>query len=172
MNARISVAIPVYNCEKYIEKCLDSIKNQTYKNYEVIISNDASTDNTMSIIEKYKKNNPQMDIVVINNIQNVGVCENRNILINSCNGEYITFVDNDDYIENNCLEVLINIAKKEEADWVIGEFRNVDENGKIIQEQKLPSNPSKWICGYHHGCLYKNEVIKNNKIVFKECRKC
>lgn len=168
-NPKISVAIPVYNTSKYIIKCLDSIKFQTFKDYEIVISDDCSNDDSVLLIEKYISDNKELDIKLIKQQKNCGVSENRNNLLKICKGDYITFVDDDDYLDEDCLEELYKQNNSGKSDWIIGEFRNVTESGKLLQEQKLPLNPSKWICGYHHACLYKKEIIDKNNILFKNC---
>ena len=107
MNELITVIINVYNCEKYIEKCLDSIINQTYNNLEILIINDGSTDNTLKICEKYKDKR-----IKIITTPNLGLSFSRNIGIDNSNGEYLYFVDADDFIEKDTIEYLYNLCKK------------------------------------------------------------
>ena len=104
----ISVIINVYNGEKYIKKCLDSIINQTYKNLEILIINDASTDKTLDICKKYNDKR----IKIINNKTNLGLSLSRNIGIENSNGEYLYFVDSDDFIKKDTIEYLYNLCKE------------------------------------------------------------
>ena len=108
----ISVIINVYNGEKFINKCLDSIINQTYKNLEILIINDGSTDGTLNIIKKYKDKR----IRVINNKKNIGLSLSRNVGIDNAKGEYLYFVDADDFIEIDTIEYLYNLIKKYNVD--------------------------------------------------------
>ena len=108
MNDLISVIINVYNGEKYIRKCLDSVVNQTYKNIEIIIVNDKSNDNTVDIINSYKDKR----IKIINNKKNMGLSLSRNIGIDKSNGKYLYFVDVDDFIELDTIEYLYKLIKK------------------------------------------------------------
>lgn len=107
MDELISVIINVYNGEKFIKKCLDSVINQTYKNLEIIIVNDGSTDNTLSICESYKDNR-----IKIINQENMGLSLSRNVGIDNATGEYLFFVDVDDYIELDAIEYLYKLTKE------------------------------------------------------------
>lgn len=105
----VSIIIPVYNTEKYLKRCLDSAVNQTYKNIEIIIINDASTDNSKHIIDEYAKNHK--NIKVITKTHNEGLSSARNIGMKYAQGEYIFFLDSDDYLKQTTIDVLMNIAK-------------------------------------------------------------
>lgn len=98
---KFSIIIPAYNCEKYIGKCLQSIKTQTFTNYEIIIINDNSTDTTGINVAKFIEQNPDIDISVVYNKVNLGVSATRNIGIKKASGEFILFADGDDYYCNN-----------------------------------------------------------------------
>lgn len=103
----ISVIINVYNGEKYIKKCLDSIVNQTYKNLEILIIDDGSTDNTLSLCKNYKDKR-----IRIISQKNIGISLSRNVGIDNSRGDYLFFVDVDDYIEKDTIEYLYKIIKK------------------------------------------------------------
>ena len=96
---KFSIVIPVYNVEKYIKKCLDSVANQSFKDYEVIVVNDGTKDNSMDIVKEY-------DFKVVNQ-KNMGLSEARNTGVKSSTGEYIIFLDSDDYIEKDLLKDLL-----------------------------------------------------------------
>ncbi|MEI0748343.1 glycosyltransferase family 2 protein [Brachyspira pulli] len=127
---KVSVVLPIYNVEKYLPKCLDSVINQTLKDIEIICVNDCSTDNCENIIKEYIKKDSR--IKLINNEKNSGVGLSRNIGVNSSNAEYIAFIDSDDYIENNYLEELYNSAVKYDADIVFTNNLNI-VRGNIIK---------------------------------------
>lgn len=110
---KISVIIPVYNIAEYLPRCLDSVLNQTYKNLEVVVVDDGSTDNSVDVIEEYAKKDSR--IVKIFK-KNTGVSDTRNKGIDTATGDYITFVDGDDYIEPDMYEILMNNALKYDAD--------------------------------------------------------
>lgn len=113
MNDLISVVVPAYNIEKYIERCIKSILSQTYSNIEIIIVDDGSTDDTACIIDEYALKDPRITPI---HKKNGGVSSARTEGINRATGEWIGFVDGDDVIEENMYEKLINNAKKYNAD--------------------------------------------------------
>ena len=114
---KISVIVPVYNIEKYLRKCIDSILSQTYENIEVILVDDGSTDNCGAICDEYAKIDPR--IIVIHK-KNAGVSAARNTGIMQCIGEYVFFVDSDDYLPIDSIEKLYNSINEYEADISIG----------------------------------------------------
>lgn len=112
----ISIIMSVYNVEEYLDECLKSIFTQTYTNIEVIIVNDGSTDNSIDIINKYRQKNS--NIVYIEQ-ENKGLSEARNLGLKVAKGEYILYIDSDDYIDSNMLQLMINKIKKDNSDMVI-----------------------------------------------------
>ena len=123
---KISIIIPIYNGEKFIKKCLNSILNQTYKNWEVIIVNDGSTDNTELILKEYCEKDSR---ILSFNKKNSGVSDSRNIGIEKAVGDYITFVDCDDWIEEDTLEKIVAILQEKECDVLrYNHFRNYSNN--------------------------------------------
>lgn len=127
----VSIIIPVYNVEGFLERCLESVKNQTYKDTEVIIVNDGSTDSSPEIIERFVAENPNFKSFTIENSGQGGA---RNFGIEKAGGEYIAFLDSDDYIAPNCIELLADAAKKENSDIVICGCYDVKEDGTIISK--------------------------------------
>lgn len=105
-NALISVIVPVYNVEKYLSYCLDSIVQQTYDNLEIILINDGSNDNSKLICERYVEKDQRIKLI---NQQNKGLSGARNTGIDNCAGEYITFIDSDDYVVNDYIEYLYSM---------------------------------------------------------------
>ena len=110
MEKLISVIINVYNREKFIGKCIESVINQTYKNLEILIINDGSTDNTLKICESYKD-----ERIRIITTENLGLSLSRNVGIDNAKGEYLYFIDSDDFVENDVIEYLYNLCKKYNA---------------------------------------------------------
>jgi len=131
---KFSIIIPVYNVEKYIEKCLNSILNQSYKNYEVIIVNDGTKDNSVSIIEMFLSD----DRFKLYNKENGGLSDARNYGLNYVTGEYILFIDSDDYIEKDLLENLNEVLTKTKYDLVRYNINVVTEDGKLLSTIKGP----------------------------------
>ena len=112
---KVSLIIPVYNVENYIEKCLNSVVNQTLKDMEVIIVNDGSKDSSKQKIEKYLKKYPRIKYI---EKENGGLSDARNYGMQYATGEYIAFLDSDDYVEETMYEEMYNVAQKEAADMV------------------------------------------------------
>ena len=118
-NPTISLIIPVYNVEKYLRKALESVENQTFKDFEAIIINDGSTDNSLKIILEFCQKNKNFVLI---NQKNSGPADARNAALKVSKGEYIAFMDSDDYIEPSFLECLYEAARKNEADMVCCNF--------------------------------------------------
>ncbi len=133
MKPKISVIIPVYNVEKYIEKCLESLFNQTYENLELIIVNDCSTDESDKIIRKKIKDHK--NVIYFSNKKNSGLAYTRNVGLEKATGDYIGYIDSDDYIPNNYYECLLNTLIKEKADIAICDINIVYE--KEMQSQRV-----------------------------------
>lgn len=129
MNKTISVVVPAYNAEAYIERCLSSILAQTYKQIDLIVINDGSTDGTKSVVDKISKKDDRVRLI---SIENGGVSHARNVGIDYAKGEYITFVDADDYIDNEMYEHLMNLIIKYNAKIAHCSYTNDDENGNVI----------------------------------------
>ncbi len=119
---KFSIIVPVYNVEKYIGKCLESIKNQTYKDYEVIVVNDGSTDKSMEIAKEYN--------VKVINTKHVSVSEARNIGVKHATGEYLMFLDSDDFWDNKLLEEITK-SLKNTPDLVRFQVRTVTDDGVV-----------------------------------------
>lgn len=127
----VSIIVPVYNVEKYLRRCIDSIINQTYRNIEIIIIDDGSTDNSGKICDEYAKRDNRIKII---HQQNKGVSSTRNNGIEHANGKYITFVDSDDFIERKMIETIYNKIICENADIVICGVKSIDENNNVINQ--------------------------------------
>lgn len=130
---KVSLIIPIYNVESFLEKCLDSVQAQTYKDLEVILVNDGSTDNSPKIINKYVAANSNFKAYTIENSGQGGA---RNYGIEKAEGEYIAFMDSDDYIAPNCIERLTETAIKENSDIVVCNCYDVREDGSVIEKSE------------------------------------
>lgn len=126
---KVSVIVPTYNREKEIEKCVSSILNQTLDDFELIIIDDGSTDNTKNIINRFND-----DRLIYIKRDNHGIGSSRNYGIDLSKGEYLAFVDSDDYISEECLEKMYNKAKIEKLDIVVCDYYNFYQNGEINRE--------------------------------------
>ena len=172
---KISVVIPVYNTEKYLRACLSSVVNQTYSNIEIIIINDGSSDNSTLICEEYSKSDERITFI---DKDNEGVSVARNIGITLAKGEWIYFLDSDDFLDFNAFEKLINIASDTNCDVIQFGLRRLMV-GNIVSENKpsnyqeyqdlelfLEENELKPVSACLH--FFKSSLIKNNKIKFNE----
>mgnify|MGYP000050820188 CR=1 FL=1 len=131
MNELVSVIIPVYNTSLYIEKCIDSVFSQTLKNIEVIAVNDGSKDDSLTILHKLKTKYPSMKII---DKKNTGVSDTRNVGIKASTGSYILFVDSDDYIEKDMIEIMLEKAIETKADIVRCNANIFNVSGGITHE--------------------------------------
>ncbi len=133
----ISIVIPVYNIEKYLKTCLDSIVNQTFKDFEVICVNDGSKDDSLEILNEYAKKDSRIKVVTQ---ENGGSGSARNNGLKRAEGKYVQFLDGDDYFEPELLEKLYNLAEKHQADISVCSSRKVDDEGNIT-ETRNPNSP-------------------------------
>lgn len=168
-NPKISIIVPVYNVEKYLDRCIKSILNQTYKDFELILINDGSTDNSGNICDEYKKIDNR--IVVIHK-KNGGTSSARNDGIDIAKGKYIGFVDSDDYIEENMYYELYNDIKINNSDISICKYIEMDDNtikhrGNLLKnsyskieslEELYKQNWAEFVVPWNK--LYKSELIK------------
>ena len=147
---KISVVIPVYGVEKYIRQCLESIINQTYKNLEIIVVNDGTKDNSMKIVEAYLSDKR----IKIINKENGGLASARNRGIEEATGEYISFIDSDDWIELDSYEELIKTIKDE--DIIVFDFCKFDEATQKIKRKSTTIEE------------FKKNVTQNRKYLLLE----
>lgn len=126
MNKLISVIVPVYNVEKYLDRCVESIVNQTYKNLEIILIDDGATDNSPEMCDEWKKKDNRIKVI---HKKNGGLSDARNCGIDTATGDYFAFVDSDDYIDEKMYECLINMIEADSSDISMCSFRKVDEKG-------------------------------------------
>jgi len=136
MGKLISIIVPIYNVEKYLDKCIESILNQTYKNLEIILVDDGSKDNCPKICDDYKLKDLRVKVI---HKENAGVSSARNSGLNVATGEYIGFVDPDDYIEKDMYEKLIEQIEIFSADIVMCGYRNINLKGSVIDERLIYS---------------------------------
>ena len=170
---KISIIIAAYNIENYIERCLKSVLNQTYKNIEIIVVNDGSTDETKKIIERSLKDRENKIII---NQENKGLVKTREVGFKKSTGDYILFIDGDDWLELECIEKLVKQIEKTKCDMVIYNFFETtdidkkevksiidilnDEEINIMNFLKAKIIPSVW------SKLIRRNFILENKIEF------
>ena len=143
-NFLISIVIPVYNAEKYLEQCLNSIKNQTYKNFEVILVNDGSIDNSESICKAFVESDTRFRYYLK---ANGGASSARNLGLDNAQGKYITFIDEDDWVDENHLEVLINNTKENNSDMAVSSIKKFDNVSRF--KFRVYSNQEKYLLNYN-----------------------
>ena len=158
---KLSVVIPVYNVAKYLPECLESILNQSFKDLEIICVNDGSTDNSLDVLKEY---NAKDNRVVIIDKQNEGSGVARNTGIDKAQGEYLYFVDSDDWLEDNCLEKIINKADELKTDILIFGGRSCYEtdNGYKKQNGGYSANklPKKYLNKIFSSKDIKKDIFK------------
>lgn len=136
MEELISIVVPAYNAEKYIETCINSIRNQSYKNIEIIIVNDGSNDSTLNIITKLKEEDSRITVI---STENKGVSHARNTGLQVANGKWVSFVDSDDWLEESFCEKLINKAKELNVDYIGCGYNKItnDNIQKVNDDEKV-----------------------------------
>lgn len=173
---KVSIIIPIYNTEKYIEKCLNSIVNQTLRDIQIICVNDGSTDNSMIIVRKFANNDSRIKIIEQEN-KKQGAARNAGMKI--ATGEYIGFIDSDDWIDLDYYEKLYNTAKKYNSDIALGTNVRIGK-GKtkkrlnIEVERFVTDLQDKFdICNLHKDAcptnkIYRSDFLKQNNVLWPE----
>lgn len=160
----ISIIVPVYNAEDSIERCINSIIHQNYKNFELILINDGSKDDSLKILNKYKSMYKNIKVI---NKKNEGVSKTRNLGINEASGDYIMFIDNDDYIDSDYLDRFAS-ELDDLYDVVLGGYKRTTLE-KILYTQTLKNTEwSKYIVMAPWAKLYRKSFLKKNRIFFKD----
>ena len=164
---KVSIIVPVYNVEKYIEKCLNSLVKQTMEDIEIIIVNDGSKDNSINVINKFIKQYPEQ--IQYLEKKNGGLSDARNYGLPYAKGEYIAFLDSDDYVEETMYEEMYNIAEKENADMVDCDFvweypnRKRKDIGEIYKTKKEMIEKCRVVAW---NKIIKREILEKTKIKF------
>ena len=174
---KVSVIVPVYNTEKYLKNCIDSLLKQNFEDYEIIVINDLSPGNAEEIIKSYN----DKKIVYIKNKTNKGIGYNRNLRIKKAKGEYVCFIDSDDYVREDFISKMYNYSKENNLDLCVCDYVNVDEEGNKLKEFNLSDfcitnyeENNKILCEINlapWNKLYKKDMLVKNKIEFSETLK-
>jgi glycosyltransferase involved in cell wall biosynthesis len=160
----VSLLMPAYNCEKFIKQAIDGVLNQTYENFELLIADDGSKDETKAIIDSYQDKR----IKRFHNTQNLGYLKTSNKLVKEAKGEFISFQDADDYCELNRLEIMIDFLKKNHHISCVGSnICKVDEKGELISKSNFPLNHTEIVKSFDRhrivmtgsSLMVKKEVI-------------
>jgi len=175
MNPLVSIISPIYGVEKYIEECLESMFNQTYKNIEFVFVNDKTPDNSMMILEQVIKKYGIKNVNIINHEHNLGLCGVRNTGLKAAKGDYIMIVDSDDKLPLDSVETLVNCAISNDADFVESDFAYypgyVGETFKRVYD----GNKEKYLAGFISmrvppaiwGKLYSRALFQDIDSLFK-----
>ncbi|WP_279167083.1 glycosyltransferase family 2 protein [Thomasclavelia cocleata] len=188
---KISVVIPVYNVEKYLCRCINSVLGQTYRNIEVILVDDGSTDNSPTICDEYQKNDKRIKVI---HKKNSGAASSRNIGLSNAKGNYITFVDSDDYIELDMYEKMMRINEKYDCDIVLCDCYKENKNKREIFTHNIregyynkemlykeyfptllmtnsvnyPPTISNWVCLFNKILLDSHQIFYKDGLRFSE----
>lgn len=163
---KVSVIVPVYNVEPYLRKCLDSIVNQTFKEIEIIIINDGSTDNSQLIIDEYALKYDNIRSIIQSN---KGLSEARNTGIKHASGKFLAFVDSDDWIVKEMIQEMYHLAIKHSAEIVVCSLQNIDNQDKILKKlPELHHLPEKIILSQDFSIFGEMSCFACNKIFKRE----
>lgn len=166
---KVSVIIPMYNAERWVtDGVLPDVCGQTYRNIQVIVINDGSGDNTKEVLEhKIEQEKQDIEYKVIHQ-ENAGIANTRNRALEQADGEYILFLDQDDHIPEDYVQTYVDAIEQNGSDIVIGGYKTVDEEGKLIKEYHFDANDSwskfKFITPW--GRIYRRNFIEENQLKF------
>lgn len=164
---KVSIIVPVYNVELYLEKCLLSLVGQTLKEIEILVINDGSQDNSQQIIEDFQQKYPNQVFGFIK--ENGGLSDARNFGIDRARGKYFGFVDSDDYVSETMFEEMYNLAEKHQAEIAICNLQKVDEVGNVTQKlTQLPGFPEKIVLEDHLSVFSDISYFACNKLFRKD----
>lgn len=170
---KVSIIVPVYNVELYLEKCLTSLVNQSLQEIEILVVNDGSTDNSQHIIDDFQRKFPEKIFPFVK--ENGGLSDARNFALDRASGEFIGFVDSDDYVTETMFDEMYHLAKKHNAEMVVCNLQKVDEFGTITQKlTQIPNMPEKINLKEHFSVFSDLSYFACNKLfnreLFKEKR--
>ena len=164
---KVSIIVPVYNVENYLTKCLDSLVNQSLAGIEILVVNDGSKDNSGKIIEEYAQRYPEK--IKAFTKENGGLSDARNFGLDRAAGDYIGFVDSDDYVSETMFEEMFLLGEKHQAKMVICNIQKVDETGKVTQKlTQLPNMSEKIVLENNFSVFSDISYFACNKLFKKE----
>lgn len=163
-NPAISIVIPVYNAERYLEECMEAILGQTFRDYEILCINDGSQDGSMKILSQYQEKYPAL--IHVCSQENQGQATARNVGVDKASGEYIAFLDADDLIEKDYFEVLYTAAKEHDSEMVICSYEKFDNDGNIILRRCTKDWEVQFYNGFTHVFQYSpwGKLISRNML--------
>lgn len=158
MNNLVSIIIPVYNVEQYLNRCISSIVNQTYPNLQIILVDDGSPDNCPKICDLWKKKDSRIEVI---HKENGGLSSARNAGLHCAKGDYVLFVDSDDWISINMIEEMIKAMNKNNVDMVVCQFVKAYPNGKVAQQESHHGNKILNVKDTICLLLYDNQITNH-----------
>ena len=175
MNPKVSIIIPVYNAQLHLRRCIDSVLKQDFEDFELILMNDGSTDFSGEICDEYAKKDARIKVT---HKENTGVSDTRNQAISTATGEYLQFLDSDDWITPDATGMLVRMAETYECEMVIADFYRVvgdrlsqkgkiQDDGVLTREEfamEMMENPADFYYGVLWNKLYRRDIISNNHI--------
>ena len=175
MNPTVSIIVPIYNAEKYLNRCVDSILNQEYTDFELILVNDGSKDASPQICDEYAKEDARVRVI---HKENTGVSDTRNIAIGHAAGKYLQFLDSDDWITPDATKLLVRAAENYHCDMVISDFYRVvgehlahkgdiEADGVMTLETfaaHMVENPADFYYGVLWNKLYRREIVEKYRL--------
>ena len=166
MSKKVSIIVPVYNGKKRIKNCIDSILNQTYKNIEIFIIDDGSSDGSYEYISELYADIKTPEIKIIKK-ENEGVAKTRNGGILMSSGDYIAFIDQDDYLQPTYLEEYMQKVEGTGAEIVVGGYQRISDDGKVSRVEKLDETEwAKMVVTAPWAHVYKRDLLVDNKVEF------
>lgn len=175
MRPMVSIIVPIYNAEQYLRRCVDSILNQEYTDYELLLVNDGSTDASGDICEEYRDQDPR---VIVIQKENTGVSDSRNRALDRARGKYLQFLDSDDWITPDATRLFVRAAEEYGCDMVISDFYRVvgerlspkgdiEEEGVLTREEfaaHMMENPADFYYGVLWNKLYRRDIVEEHKL--------
>jgi glycosyltransferase involved in cell wall biosynthesis len=164
MSTAVSIIVPVYDVEKYLNRCLDSILMQTFNNFECILVNDCSNDNSPAICDEYVQKDKRINI--IHNKKNMGLPSSRKIGLENSSGDYILYVDSDDYIEADMLEKMYSLAASQNYDMVYCDYYSHDKTNNVLHKKvsvlsdNFIHNLKNSVLDFNSSCVVWNKLVK------------
>ena len=161
---KVSIIVPVYNVSNYLEKCLNSLINQTLKDIEIIVVNDGSTDNSLDVAKKFEEKHS--NILKVYSKKNGGLSDARNFGLKYANGKYIAFVDSDDYVKNDMFLKMYNYGVKNNLDVIVSDTLIKDENSEYVLKSNLNYSSDtlkNYVIAYPMACIriIKRDILKD-----------
>lgn len=175
MNPMVSIIVPVYNAENYLHRCIDSILNQEYTDFELLLVNDGSKDSSGSVCDAYASRDDRIRVI---HKENTGVSDSRNIAIDQARGTYLQFLDSDDWITPDATRLFVRAAEEHHCDLVISDFYRVvgervspkgdiEEDGVLTREEfasYMMENPADFYYGVLWNKLYRRDIIEQHHL--------